>query len=139
MTAAAETAFAQIIEKLQKIADEAPGDRLEAAVSFYLSRDHPEFGCPLAALGGELGRQPTAVKMVVTEGENRMLDFLSAIAPGKTKVQRRTQAIVAVASMVGAMILARGSGNSTFSKEVLNTIAIAIPASVDAVEKKPKR
>jgi hypothetical protein len=68
-----------------------------------------------------------------------MLDFLSAIAPGKTKVQRRTQAIVALASMVGAMVLARGSGNSAFSKEVLNTIAIAIPASVHAVEKKPRR
>jgi hypothetical protein len=40
---------------------------------------------------------------------------------------------------LGAIILARGSGNSTFSKEVLNTIAIAIPATVDAVEKKPKR
>jgi len=47
-----------------------------------------------------------------------MLDFLSGIAPGKTKVQQRTQAIVALASMIGAMILARGSGDSTFGKEV---------------------
>jgi TetR/AcrR family transcriptional repressor of nem operon len=142
VAAAAEKAFSEIIEKLHKVADEASGDRLEAAVSFYLSQrhhDHPEIGCPLAALGGELGRQPPAVKIVVTEGGNRMLDFLSAIAPGKTKVQRRTQAIVALASMVGAMVLARGSGNSAFSKEVLNTIAIAIPASVHAVEKKPRR
>ncbi|MGC1967628.1 MAG: TetR/AcrR family transcriptional regulator, partial [Candidatus Acidiferrales bacterium] len=85
VTAAAERAFSKVIEKLQKVADEAPGDRLEAAVSFYLSQrhhDHPELGCPLAALGGELARQPTAVKKVVTKGENRMLDFLSSIAPG---------------------------------------------------------
>ena len=137
--AAAERAFSEIIEKLQKVADEAPGDRLEAAVAFYLSQrhhDHPEVGCPLAALGGELGRQPTAVKHVVTEGENRMLDFLSSIAPGKTKVLRRSQAIVALASMVGAMILARGSSNAAFSKEVLKTIATAIPAAMGAVERK---
>jgi len=37
------------------------------------------------------------------------------------------------------MILARGSGNLTFSKEALNTIATAIPATVDAVEKKSRR
>ena len=138
---AAERAFSEIIEKLQKVADEAPGDRLEAAVSFYLSQrhhDHPALGCPLAALGGELGRQPAAVKNVVTEGENRMVNFLSSIAPGKTKVLRRSQAIVALASMVGAMILARGTGNSGFSKEVLKTVATAIPATVNAADKKPR-
>jgi hypothetical protein len=64
-----------------------------------------------------------------------MLEFLSAIAPGKTKVQRRAQAIVALVSMVGAMILARGSGSSTFSKEILNTVATAIPSTMVAVEK----
>ncbi|MFZ3334148.1 MAG: TetR/AcrR family transcriptional regulator [Candidatus Acidiferrales bacterium] len=142
VTAAAERAFSKVIEKLQKVADEAPGDRLEAAVSFYLSQrhhDHPELGCPLAALGGELARQPTAVKKVVTKGENRMLDFLSSIAPGETKALRRTQAVVALASMVGGMILARGSGNAEFSKEVLNTVATSIPATADAVGKKPAR
>jgi hypothetical protein len=40
-----------------------------------------------------------------------------------------------MAPMIGAMILARGSGNSTFSKEVLSTVATTIPATVDAVEK----
>jgi TetR/AcrR family transcriptional regulator, transcriptional repressor for nem operon len=141
LAAAAERAFSEIIEKLQKVADEAPGERLEAVVSFYLSQrhhDHPELGCPLAALGGELGRQPAAVKKVVTEGENRILDFLSAVAPGKTKALRRTQAMVALASMVGAMILARANANGAFSKQVRKTIATAIPATVDSVENKPE-
>jgi hypothetical protein len=37
---------------------------------------------------------------------------------------------------VAGVILARGSGSSELRKEVLNTIAIAIPAAVDAVQKK---
>jgi hypothetical protein len=39
--------------------------------------------------------------------------------------------------MVAGVILARGSGSSELRKEVLNTIATAIPAAVDAVQKKP--
>jgi len=48
------------------------------------------------------------VKNVVTEGENRMLDFLKLECTRKTKVLRRLQTMVALASIVEAMILARG-------------------------------
>ena len=65
-----------------------------------------------------------------------MLDFLRSIALRKTKVLRPLQAMIAIASMVGAMILARGSSNAAFSKEVLKTIATAMPTTLDAVEKK---
>jgi TetR/AcrR family transcriptional repressor of nem operon len=133
VAAAAERAFSEIIEQLQKVADEAPGDRLEAVMCFYLSQrhhDHPELGCPLAALGAELARQRTSVKEIVTQGENRVLDFLSALAPGKTKALRRRQAIVVLASMVGGMVLARSSSGSGLRKEVLHTIATAVPATM---------
>jgi len=133
VAATAGRAFSEIIEQFQRVADEAPGDRLEAVMCFYLSQrhhDHPGFGCPLAALGGELARKSASVKEVVTRGENRVLDFLSALAPGKTKALRRTQAIVALASMVGGMVLARGSSGSGLRKEVLHTIATAVPATM---------
>jgi TetR/AcrR family transcriptional regulator, transcriptional repressor for nem operon len=68
-----------------------------------------------------------------------MPDFLSGIGRGKAKVQRRTRAIVALASMIGAMILARGSGDSTFSNGVFDIIATAIPATTEAAKKKPRR
>ena len=131
IAAAVERAFSDIIERLQKVAEEAAGDRLAAAVSAYLSQRHhdrPELGCPLSALGGELGRQPASVKLVVTEGESRMLDFLRTIVPGKTKSLRRSQAIVALASMVGGMVLARASASSELSKEVLKTVTTSCAA-----------
>jgi hypothetical protein len=48
------------------------------------------------------------VKNVVAEWENRMPDFLKLECTRKTKVLRRLQTMVALASIVEAMILARG-------------------------------
>jgi TetR/AcrR family transcriptional repressor of nem operon len=129
-------AVSETIAKWREITEEAPGDRLEALVNSYLSlrhRDHPEIGCIFAALGGELSRQPSLVKQAVANGQRQCVDFLSGIAPGKTKALRRKQAIVALASMVGGMILARGTSDAELYREVLKDVAETIPGSVRAV------
>src|ERR1700739_2779812 len=129
-------AMTETIAKWKKVVDEAPGDRLETLVDSYLSLRHhnyPETGCPLAALGTELSRQPAAVTEAVTEGQRKMLDFLGGIAPGKTKAQRRKQAIISLAAMVGGMTLARGTSDPALRQERLNTVAESVPNSVQAV------
>jgi TetR/AcrR family transcriptional regulator, transcriptional repressor for nem operon len=128
-------AMTEAIAKWQKVVDEAPGDRLETLVDFYLSLRHhnrPETGCLLAALGSDLSRQPAAVKEAVTVGQRKILDFLSGIAPGKTKALRRKQAVIALSAMVGGMILARGTSEPQFRQEILDTVAESIPNSVRA-------
>src|ERR1700722_2111301 len=118
--------MAEAIAKWQKVVDEAPGDRLETLVNFYLSlrhHDHPETGCLLATLGTEVSRQPLAVKEAVTMGQRKILDFLSGIAPGKTKALRRRQAVIALAAMVGGMTLARGSSDAQLRGEILDAVA----------------
>jgi TetR/AcrR family transcriptional repressor of nem operon len=128
-------AASETIAKWQNIADDATGDRLEAVVHSYLSlrhHDHPETGCLVAALGGELSRQPPAVKDAVTDAGRQMIDFLSGIAPGKTKALRRKQAIVVLASMAGGMILARMTSDSELREEILKNVAHAVPNSVRA-------
>jgi TetR/AcrR family transcriptional repressor of nem operon len=126
-------AVSETTSKWRKIADDATGDRLKAIANSYLSlrhHDHPETGCLVAALGGELSRQPSSVKDAVTEGGRQMIDFLSGIAPGKTKALRRKQAIVVFASMVGGIILARMTSDSKLREEILKDVAHAIPNSV---------
>jgi TetR/AcrR family transcriptional regulator, transcriptional repressor for nem operon len=128
-------AVADTIGKWRKIADNATGDRLEAVVHSYLSlrhHDHPETGCLAAALGCELARLPSPVKDAVTDGECQMIDFLSGIAPGKTKALRRKQAIVAFASMVGGMTLARMTSDDELRREILKDVAHAVSNSVRA-------
>ena len=128
-------AASETIAKWRKIADDATGDRLEAIVNSYLSlrhHHHPETGCLVAALGGELSRQPSSVKDAVTDGGRQMIDFLSGIAPGKTKTSRRKQAIIMFASMIGGMILARMISDSELREEILKDVAHAVPTSVCA-------
>ena len=128
-------AITETVAKWQKIVDEAPGDRLEAVVDSYLSLRHhnrPETGCVVAALGSELSRQPSAVKEAVTAGQQTLLEFLSGIAPGKTKALRRKQAIIALAAMVGGMILARDTSEPQLRQEILDTVAESVPNSVRA-------
>jgi TetR/AcrR family transcriptional repressor of nem operon len=128
-------AVSETILEWRKIADDATGDRLEAVVHYYLSlrhHDHPETGCLAAALGCELSRLPSSVKDAVTDGERQMIDFLSGIAPGKTKALRRRQAIVAFASMVGGMTLARMASDDELRQEILMDVAHAVSNSVSA-------
>jgi TetR/AcrR family transcriptional regulator, transcriptional repressor for nem operon len=128
-------AMNETLAKWQKVIDDASGDRLEALADSYLSlrhHDRPETGCLLAALGTELSRQPAAVKEAVTVGQRKFLDFLSGIAPGKTKALRRKQAVVSLAAMVGGMTLARGVSDAQLRKEILDTAAESVPSSVRA-------
>jgi TetR/AcrR family transcriptional repressor of nem operon len=128
-------AMTETVARWQKLVDEAPGDRLETLVHSYLSlrhHDRPETGCLLATLGTEISRQPPAVKEAATVGQRKVFDFLTGIAPGKTKALRRKQAIVALAAMVGGMTLARGSSDPHLRQEILETVAESVPNSVRA-------
>jgi len=126
-------AVSETIAEWRKIADDTTGDRLEAVVHYYLSlrhHDHPGTGCLAAALGCELSRLPASVKEAVTDGERQIIDFLSGIAPGKTKALRRKRAIVAFAFMVGGMTLARMTSNGELRQEILKEVAHAVSHSV---------
>jgi TetR/AcrR family transcriptional repressor of nem operon len=128
-------AVSDTITEWREVADDATADRLEAVIHYYLSlrhHDHPETGCLAAALGCELSRLPSPVKDAVTDGQRQIIDFLSGIAAGKTKTLRRRQAIVAFASMVGGMTLARMTSNSELRQEILKDVADALSNSVSA-------
>ena len=135
ITLSALRAVSDTIAQWRKIADNAPGGRLEAVIHAYLSlrhHDHPETGCLAAALGCELSRLASPVKDAVTDGGRQIVGFLSGIAPGKTKALRRRQAIVAFASMVGGMTLARMTSDGEFRKEILKDVSLAVSKSVSA-------
>jgi len=130
---AARHAINETLAKWRKVVDEASGDRLQALTAFYLSPNHrPDKGCLMASIGSEISRQPEAVKEAVTAGQREVLEFLSTIAPGKTRALRRQQAIAALAAMVGGMILARGTSDPQLRQEFLDTAAAFLPSSEPA-------
>ena len=89
----------------------------------YLSRSHRDDlagGCPTAALAAETIRQPRGTRASMTAGLKQQLERFSRVAPGENAAQKRRAAIGSWAAMVGAMILARASGDPALSGEVLD-------------------
>jgi TetR/AcrR family transcriptional repressor of nem operon len=89
------------------------------AVAAYLStghRDDPASGCPLAALGSELARSDKQAREVATAGFVRLVDILA----GKARTaEARRRALVAAATMIGALALSRVVTDSELSAEIL--------------------
>lgn len=114
-TAAALTRSA---EKWQEIAREGDAAALRRIVARYLDPAHvvaPERGCALTALGPEIARRPAA-REGVTRGLRAMLDALRRCLPGR----RQEDALAALCTMVGAVVLARVSDDPALARQILS-------------------
>jgi TetR/AcrR family transcriptional repressor of nem operon len=98
----------------------------------YLTRYHvanPGMGCPMAALGVEAARETADVRRVFANGTQRTIDKLSAGLSG-SPAERRLKAVRMLASLVGAVVIARAVGDGALSEEVLaaNREALGVSA-----------
>jgi TetR/AcrR family transcriptional repressor of nem operon len=99
-----------------------------AAVAAYLSTDHrdnPASGCPLAALGGELARSDKKAREAATAGFVRLVDLLAGPA-GTAEARRR--ALVAAATMIGAVTMSRAVTDPGLSTEILRAAENSLTA-----------
>jgi TetR/AcrR family transcriptional repressor of nem operon len=84
--------------------------RWKEIVKFYLSMEHcehPDKGCPMAALAPEMARAAPVVKKriagILKEQRERLLELM----PGKNREEKERSFVVIFTSMGGAMQLAR--------------------------------
>ena len=102
---------------------------INAAVAAYLStrhRDDPASGCPLAAIGSELSRQDKKTREAATEGFKRLV----AVLAGKSQTQdARRRALVAVATMIGAVTMSRMVTDPELSTEILREAQESLTAA----------
>ena len=92
------------------VAGAPPDMALASMLSAYLSREHvehAEIGCPLAALGSETSRQAPEVRRVATRHIKEMIDLVARQLPDWGQPGAHERALVTVATMVGALLLAR--------------------------------
>ena len=98
---------------------------LDDYVSEYLSakhRDRPGNGCPFAALGCEMSHQSQAARDRFTTGVRGMIALLSdRMGPRLKQRQRNEAALATIASLVGAVVLARAVSDPQLSDEILRT------------------
>jgi len=94
----------------QVVASTPPDQTLPALLRAYLSKEHlqqADVGCPLAALGSETSRQSPEVRRVATRHVKEMVDEIARQSPDWGKPGAHQRALVTVATMVGALLLAR--------------------------------
>lgn len=130
MVEASERAVSQADALWARLIEKSPEDPLAAITEAYLSirhRDEPGRGCALAALGADISRSPSTVRHSVTQGFSKLLGVLTGLMPGRSKSAKRDKALVAYASMVGAVVLARAVDDSALSEEILRVVAASIP------------
>lgn len=110
----AEAANRACAESAAVTADVVAGAPSEEALASllrtYLSREHlehVEVGCPLVALGSETPRQAPEVRRATTRHIKEMIDLVARQSPDWGQPGAHERALVTVATMVGALLLAR--------------------------------
>lgn len=120
-----------------KLVEAAPDSPYAALLAHYLSpkhRDDPGKGCAFAALGNDAARSGKIVRKAFAEGLAPLIDILAQSIPGKStpgksthsksipdksKAARRRKAVAAMATLVGALTLARAVEGTPLSDEML--------------------
>src|SRR5580700_10508253 len=106
-----------ILEKLAAAASEKGG-----AAAAYLStghRDNPASGCPLSAIGSEIARSDEKTRAAATAGFLKLVEIMAGQFGKVAPATARRRALVAVATMIGALTMSRIVTDPELSAEIL--------------------
>lgn len=116
-------AMEQTAKRWRKRAGMAPeGKGLASIAAKYLTVEHRDDvgnGCALPSLGAEVLRANPKTRKAVAAKLEEMIDIISEQMPAQTTKAARREAVAALATMMGALILARMAGAGEFSEEIL--------------------
>lgn len=110
-----------------------PDRSLATWIRGYLSdthRDEVGQGCGLAALAADVARAGPAVREVFTRGVQGLAQTLTPQMPGGDEGERRAQALALLASLVGAVVLARAVDDESLSRELRVAVQAHLPVDV---------
>lgn len=96
-------------------------ERVSLLLGEYLStrhRDNPGQGCPVAALCSEISHEAGSVREAFTQALSRLVEVVES-ALAEDRQDRRQVVLQTTASLVGALVLARASGDEMLASEIL--------------------
>ena len=94
-------------------------------VEAYLSPRHVRDranGCPYAALSGDVPRESEPIKTAFSQALESNIATLAGKMEGKNGATARDRAILSLATMVGAVVLARTAGSADLRDEILAAV-----------------
>jgi len=110
-------------ERWRKLAEQTPPDkRLATIVENYLTplhRDDPGHGCAVPTLGAEIARESPKTRKAFAAKLEQMIDMMADQVLEVPRKGARKQAVAALATMMGALVLSRIAGSGELSEEIL--------------------
>jgi TetR/AcrR family transcriptional repressor of nem operon len=134
-------------ERWRNLAEQTPPERrLSTIVDSYLTalhRDDPGHGCAIPTLGAEIARESPKTRKAFAAKLEQMIDLLAEQIPEVPRKAARKQAMAAIATMIGTLVMARLAGNGEFSDDILDAgreavLADAAPAKPVAKKRAPR-
>ena len=115
-------AFERSAAKWRRTAAAHPQDAVEAIARWYLTPEHrerPGAGCAAAALAGDMAREGVHARQAFTQGVRDLVEVLAGAGTEASAPARRSDALAAFSTMVGAMVLARAVDDPELADELL--------------------
>lgn len=141
VTQASRRALQEALGHWAAAAASRPDDPLSAVVDIYLSEAHcaeKSIGCPVVALGADAARHGPDVRASFEAGIKEYLALLGGwIGEGEDGEADR-RAMSALATMVGAVLLARAVNDEEMSKQFLQAAAASVTAQAAPAHLDPK-
>jgi TetR/AcrR family transcriptional regulator, transcriptional repressor for nem operon len=130
-------------ERWRKMAEETPPEkRFATIVESYLTalhRDDPGHGCAVPTLGPEIARESAKTRKAFAAKLDEMIEMMADQVPELPRKAARQQAIAALSTMAGALVLSRVAGSGEFSEEILGAgREAALGRATKAAAKKPR-
>jgi TetR/AcrR family transcriptional regulator, transcriptional repressor for nem operon len=130
-------------ERWRTLAEQTPPEkRLGTIVESYLTplhRDDPGHGCAVPTLGAEIARESPKTRKAFAAKLEQMIDMLSAQIPELPRKAARKQAMAAISTMMGTLVLARIAGSGEFSDEILAAGRDAVLDRAAVMKSAPKK
>jgi len=133
-------------QRWHALAAELPAEqRLAALVGGYLTpahRDDIGRGCAVPALGAEIARESAKTRKAFAAKLDEMIAMIAADYVGAAPKAARKQAMATLATMMGALVMARIAGTGELSDAILEAgrdavLARAKPAAKPRAVRKP--
>lgn len=102
-----------------------PGEGWKAMVRSYLSLercDHPDDGCPIAALAPDIARSRPTVRRRSSAAILKFRQEILPFMPGKDAEEKATNFLAILSSMVGAIALARTMPDVAVRQRILDRV-----------------
>jgi len=122
----------QAVEKIRQL-KHPPATVMALLVDGYLSathRDNLATSCAVTTLAGDVSRSNGRARAAYTRQVDIYLEVLTGLVTGEKQKGKRAKAITALATLVGAVSMARAVDDDKLSREILKSAAEELKAQL---------